>query len=291
MPRSLTSPRLGEHLESLYRRYGAAFVDTDPVSFPRRYSRRDDREVVGFVAAALAYGRVEQIRRSVGKVAAVLGERPARAVRRFDPVSGREKLSGFVHRWNDAEDVGLLLWMVRQMLERDGSIEGFFLRGYEPGHDDIGPALSSFAARALELDCAPYHPDGNLPASAGVRFFFPSPSGGSTCKRLAMFLRWMVRPDDGVDFGLWRGVRPSKLVIPLDTHVSRIASYLGLTSRRSVGWRMAQEVTAHLRIFAPEDPVRFDFALCRLGILNACPRRHDPRKCRGCDLRTVCTLS
>ena len=106
-----------------------------------------------------------------------------------------------------------------------------------------------------------------------------------------LFLRWMVRPDDGVDLGVWRHVSPSQLIIPLDTHVSRIASYLGLTQRRTVDWRMAQEVTRRLRQIDPDDPVKYDFALCRLGILDACPRRRDPIKCAGCDLLSVCTLS
>ncbi|HET6373392.1 MAG TPA: DUF2400 family protein, partial [Candidatus Polarisedimenticolia bacterium] len=103
--------------------------------------------------------------------------------------------------------------------------------------------------------------------------------------------RWMVRPDDGVDFGLWGRVRPDQLVIPLDTHVSRIAAYIGLTRRKTVDWKMALEVTSSLRRLDPADPVKYDFALCRMGILNACPRHRDPVKCHECDLVRVCTLS
>ncbi len=281
--------RLKDRLEDLYGRYGGAYLDTDPIRFPRRFRSPEDREVAGFLAAALSYGRVVQIQRSLDRIGVVMGDRPARSVRRFDPRRGHRALAGFVHRFNDARDMALLIWFVRQMLEQSGSIEAFFLEGYAEGHDDTGPALSSFARRALALDCAPWY--GALPRDAGVRFFLPSPASGSSCKRLNMFLRWMVRRDDGVDLGIWSAVSPAQLVIPLDTHVSRISTSIGLTRRRTPGWGMALDVTRALRRLDPDDPVKYDFALCRLGILQACPRRRDPVKCRGCGLRAFCSLS
>jgi uncharacterized protein (TIGR02757 family) len=123
-----------------------------------------------------------------------------------------------------------------------------------------------------------------------VRAFLSDPASGSACKRLNLFLRWMVRPDDGLDLGLWAPVRPDQLVIPLDTHEARISRYLGLSDRRTVDWKMAVEVTEGLRRLDPSDPVRYDFALSRLGILDECPRRRDPVKCRRCPLVPVCTL-
>ncbi|HEY3175381.1 MAG TPA: TIGR02757 family protein [Candidatus Polarisedimenticolia bacterium] len=281
---------LKTRLDLLYRRYGATFLDTDPICFPRRHADRQDQEVIGLVAACLAYGRVAQIKNSVERVARVLGPRPARFLSRSDPGRDRRLLRGFVHRFNDARDVGLLLHYVRQMLQECGSIEAFFLKGYSDRQGDIGPALASFATRTLALDCSPWYPSGVLPAPARVRFFLPSPGDGSTCKRLNLFLRWMVRPDDGVDMGLWNGVPPSKLVIPLDTHVSRISSHLGLTARRTVDWKMAIEVTSRLRELDPDDPVKYDFALCRLGILEGCPRHRDPARCGLCELRMATGL-
>lgn len=269
-------------LDRLHGRYGATYLETDPVSFPRKFTSADDREVAAFLATALAYGRVAQIKKSLERIGAVLGERPARFIRQFDPVRDRRAFSGFVHRFNDARDVGLLLYYMRQMLETSGSMEAFFLAGYQPAHDDIGPALSSFVRRALSLDCKPWYPSGRLPSDAGVRFFLPSPEDGSTCKRLNLFLRWMVRSDDGVDMGLWNGVDPSQLVIPLDTHVSKISIAMGLTSRRTVDWKMAREVTARLRALEPRDPVKYDFALCRLGMLESCPRHTDSATCPLC---------
>lgn len=288
---STAAAGLKAHLDLLYGRYGASFLETDPICFPRRYADRDDREVIGFLATCLAYGRVAHIKSSVERVVEVLGPRPARFIRRLDPARARRLLRGFVHRFNDARDVGLLLHYVRQMLEERGSIEGYFLSGYSDQQEDVGPALASFASRTLDLDCSPWYPAGRVPAAAGVRFFLPSPGDGSSCKRLNLFLRWMVRADDGVDMGLWNRVSPSKLVIPLDTHVSRISSFIGLTARRTVDWKMAIEVTSRLRELDPDDPVKYDFALCRLGILEGCPNHRDASRCGLCELRMVCAPS
>lgn len=282
---------LRRRLDGLYRRYGSGYLHTDPVHFPRRYAAPDDREVSAFLTTALAYGRVAQIHTSVDRLLSLMGEHPAAFARSFDPRADAKRLRGFVHRFNDARDVGLLVWYLGQMLRASGSLETYFLRGAAAGADDTGPALASFTRRALALDCSPFYRDGVLPADAGVRYFLPSPADGSSCKRLNLFLRWMVRSDDGVDMGLWRGVSPAQLIIPLDTHVSRIAANIGLTRRRTVNWKMAQEVTARLRRLDPHDPVKYDFALCRLGILEACPRRRDPVKCHGCGLRAMCVLA
>jgi len=283
MPR-IADARLKPLLELLYDRYGAGFLASDPICIPRRWAEPDDREVVAFLATALAYGRVAQIQASLARLLATMGPHPARSVRAFEPAAGRRKLRGFVHRFNDARDIGLLLYFMRQMIESHGSIEGFFMAGHAAGDDDVGPSLASFVRRALALDCAPYYPSGRLPDEAGVRFFLPSPEDGSTCKRLNLFLRWMVRPDDGVDFGQWRAVAPAELVIPLDTHVSRIAGAIGLTRRRTVDWKMAMEVTRRLRRLDPVDPIRYDFALSRLGILQGCPRHPRPARCELCEL-------
>ncbi len=275
---------LKARLDLLYGRYGAGYLDTDPVRHPRRYPARGDREVVAWLAACLAYGRVAQIDASLQRLLRLLGESPSGAVRTLDPRRARRLLRRFVHRFNDGRDVGLLLDYTGQMLRGWGSIGGFFARGYDPAHDDVGAALSTFVERILALDCSAWYPGGRLPDAAGVRFFLPSPRDGSTCKRLNLFLRWMVRPDDGVDLGLWPDVSPAQLVMPLDTHVSRIAARIGLTRRRTVDWKMALEVTSSLRRFEPLDPVKYDFALCRLGIVEGCPRHRGAGACGWCAL-------
>jgi len=184
---------LRRRLEDLYRHYDHRFVDPDPLELVRAQDANEDREAAGLIASALAYGNVIQIKRSVTAVLGALGERPARAVRRLDPRAAARRLRGFRHRFNDGRDVACLLFFMRQMLEQDGSIEGFFARGLQPGAPDVGPALTSFSARALALDHGGLYGRRGLPAGAGVRFFFPSPTDGSACKRLNLYLRWMAR--------------------------------------------------------------------------------------------------
>jgi len=170
------------------------------------------------------------------------------------------------------------------MLDRSGSIEAFFADGFDEASDDIGPALDSFSTRALALDLRTAY--GRLPARPGVCYFFPRPSAGSACKRLNLFLRWMVRRDE-LDLGVWSRIPPAKLVVPLDTHVIRVGRCLQLTRYTSPGWAMARDITASLRRLDPEDPVKYDFSLCHLGMMNACGFNR-PQKDAQCPLRGIC---
>ena len=257
--------RLKQRLDALYRHYDRRYVDPDPLQFVLAQRRAEDREVVGLVASSLAYGNVRQIKRSIAAVLDVLGPRPAHALRRLSPRAAHRALSSFKHRFNDGRDVACLFYFVRQMLETAGSVQAFFAAGLDPGEGHVGPALASFSARALALDHGGLYGEGPLPRRAGVRFFFPSPDDGSPCKRLNLYLRWMVRRE-GVDLGLWRAVEPGRLVIPLDAHVFAIARRVGLTRYRSPGWRMAVDITQRLRRLDPVDPVKYDFALHRMGL-------------------------
>jgi uncharacterized protein (TIGR02757 family) len=171
------------------------------------------------------------------------------------------------------------------MIDRAGSIEAFFMEGFDPDAEDLGSALDSFSRRALALDLASVYGKRAL-GRTGVCYFFPRPSAGSGCKRLNLFLRWMVRRD-AVDLGAWRSVPPSKLIVPLDTHVIRLGKCLGLTGYTSPGWRMAAEITASLRAIDPADPVRFDFSICHVGMMNACGfgRRQGDAQC---PLKGIC---
>jgi uncharacterized protein (TIGR02757 family) len=256
---------LRTRLDELYAHYDHRFVDPDPLQFVRLQTTDPDREVVGLIASALAYGNVKQIKRSIGRVVDTLGVGPAAAVDRLDPSESRRKLSGFKHRFNDARDVACLLYFMRQMRAEAGSVEAFFLRGHAAGSPDIADTLTSFAERTLALDHGGLYPGKRLPASAGVRFFFPSPRDGSACKRMNLYLRWMVRRD-GVDLGVWRGVDPGTLIIPLDAHIYAIARRVGLTRYRSPGWKMALDITRRLRKLDPLDPIKYDFAFHRMGL-------------------------
>jgi len=279
---------LKKKLDALYKNYDRAYLASDPLMFPHRYSDPADIEVVGLISAALAYGRVAMIQQNVQSILDMMGKHPARYVRRFDARAGLSDFADFSHRFNRGDDVVLLMHYMKQMLALEGSIGAFFRAGYDPDAADIGGSLAGFVERTLALDCKPVYPKGALPKKAGARYFFPSPTGGSACKRLNLYLRWMVRRNDGLDFGLWDFVRPSQLVIPLDTHIARICQLIGLTQRKSAGWPMAVEITENLKRLDPDDPVKYDFAICRLGILDKCPATPLPRKCAACEIRSLC---
>ncbi len=254
-------------LEELYRQYDHRFVAPDPLEFVRAQRTDADREVVGLLASGLAFGTVAQIKRSIAAVLEVLGPSPAGVVAVLDPQEAAARLRGFRHRWLDGRDVACLLFLARQMRSSHGSIEAFFAEGLSAGDADVGPALASFSARAVALGHGGLYRGRGIPRDAGVRYFFPSPAAGSACKRLNLFLRWMTRRD-GVDLGVWRRPDPSQLVLPLDAHTYAIARRIRLTRYRSPGWAMALDVTRRLRQFDPADPVKYDFAFHRMGLLK-----------------------
>ncbi len=269
---------LASSLERLYHDYNREDSAADPVQLVRPFSRPEDREIAGFCAAALAFGRVASVLASISTLFRIMGGRPAQFVRAFDPSEEHPELRAMVHRWTRGVDIAALLWILRQMLERSGSVEAFFAEGLADSDVDVSGALDSFSTRALAIDVRPVY--GRVPKRAGVCYFFPRPSAGSACKRLNLFLRWMVRSDE-VDLGVWRSVRPGQLIVPLDTHIIRLARCLRLTRYTSPGWKMAADVTARLRALDPRDPVRFDFSICHVGMMNACGfgRRQGDSQC------------
>lgn len=260
-------------LDRLYDSFDRTRAVADPIDCVRPFSDPADREIAGFIAAGLAFGRVASILASVSRVLAAMGPSPAAFVRAFDPRRDRPRLAGCAHRWVSADDLAGLVLVLRHVLTTSGSIESFFLEGDDPRAPDVEPGLERFALRATQID-------------RRVHSFFSRPSGGSACKRLNLFLRWMVR-SDGIDLGVWRRLSPSRLVVPLDVHVIRVGRCLGLTRYRSPGWRMAADITAALRSVDPDDPVRYDFALCHLGMLGLCGFRTQAADSR-CPMRGAC---
>ena len=271
-------------LDRLYADFNYPDSATDPIQIVRRYSRPDDREVVGFVAAALAFGRVTSVLQSIERVLAVMGRAPAAYVRQFDPGRDARAFDGIVHRWTRDRDIVALVWVLHQMMTAAGSIEAFFAQGDDPASRDVQGALDSFSMRALALDLRAAY--GRVPRRPGICYFFPRPSAGSACKRLNLFLRWMVRRD-ALDLGVWSRVSTARLVVPLDTHVIKVGRCLKLTAYTTPGWRMARDITESLRALDPEDPVKYDFALCHLGMMNACGFSRAQADSQ-CPLRGVC---
>ncbi len=271
-------------LDRLYASFNYPESARDPIQIVRRYERLEDREVVAFVAAGLAFGRVASIMASIEAVCAVLGPSPARFVRHFDPACDAASLRTLGHRWTRGEDLVGLVWTLRQLIERDGSLERSVARGLDPAAPDVQGTLEDFSRRARAIDLQPAY--GRRPRRPGTHYFFSRPSTGSACKRLNLFLRWMVRKD-AVDPGGWTTIPARQLVVPLDTHTIRVGKCLRLTRRATPGWKMAAEITAALRAFDPDDPVRYDFALCHLSMMGACGyglRQGDAQ----CQLRGFC---
>lgn len=283
MPRS-DLPTLRAALDTLYSDFNAERVVTDPIWIVHRYPRADDREVVAFIAAALAFGRVQSVLNSIDGMLAVMGPSPAAYVRAFQPARDRGAFAHLVHRWTKGVDMAALVWLMHQMIRERGSIERFFAEGLPPDATDVGDALQSFSTRALALDQKAVY--GRLKPKPGVAYFFSRPSSGGACKRLNLFLRWMVRRDQ-VDLGAWTRVRPAQLIVPLDTHVIRVGQCLRLTKLKSPGWRMAADITKSLRALDPDDPVKFDFSICHLGMMNACGFGKKQRDSQ-CPLRGCC---
>ena len=239
-----------ELVDRLYRTYNRKkYVSPDPLQFLYNYPAVCDREIAALVASSLAYGRVAQILRSVERVLSKMGTSP----HSFLLASNNRQLSrtfaGFKHRFTtDVELVSMLSGM-RAVISNHGSLNSCFVAGLKTEDRNIVPALQQFTD---ELGCA-----GN--------YLIPSPSRGSACKRLNLFLRWMVRKD-AVDPGGWAGVARNKLIVPLDVHMARIGQLLALTNRKSTDMKMAIEITESLAAFSPKDPVKYDFALTRFGI-------------------------
>jgi uncharacterized protein (TIGR02757 family) len=245
-------------LERLYRKLNRReFVHPDPLEFLYLYDEPDDREVVGLIASTLAYGRVKQILRSVGNALDRMGPHPAAFVRDSTPDSLRRAFEGFKHRFTAGDDLCRMLDGVRRTVDEHGTLGGFFSTLLRPEDETVLPALTSFVGAVTDASCVASGTEGSCP--------LPDPERGSACKRLHLFLRWMVRSDD-VDPGGWDAVPASKLIVPLDTHMHRLSLTLGLTDRRHANGRTALEVTSAFRKFSPDDPVKYDFALTRLGI-------------------------
>ncbi|MGC3997294.1 MAG: TIGR02757 family protein [Anaeromyxobacter sp.] len=267
----------------------AARVAADPVEFPRACAAPADAEVAGLLAVSLAYGRADVFKPVVARALHAMGPSPARFAEAFAAAPDPAAFEGVVYRFNRPPDLAALVAGIGELRRRHGGLGARFaalFREAGGGPEALRPALAAFAA---ELREGP-HTAALLRGRGlrGLRHLLPDPAGPGASKRWNLYLRWMVRGPDGVDLGLWPGVPPSALVVPLDTHVHRVARALGLTRRKDASWRTAEEITASLRRLDPDDPVRFDFALCHMGMSGLCPARRDPARCEACLLGAAC---
>jgi uncharacterized protein (TIGR02757 family) len=272
----------------------AARIPHDPVSFPRAWPRREDAEIAGLIAAQLAFGRVSLFLPVIRAFLDAAGPAGPRAFIEGFTAADRAKLAGLRYRWMRGDDFVLLAETLRGVFSRWPDLESVFAAHHD-GPTVIAAldgAVCELGRLALETPLARSRgvkDIADLPR--GFRYFLTAPRGGrgSACKRWNLYLRWMVRPaTEGVDLGLWTAIRPAALVIPLDTHVARLARFTGLTTRKDSSWRTAEAITASLRVFDAQDPVRFDFALAHLGISGACAGHRAAAICATCPLDAVC---
>jgi len=265
-------------LDNFYRTFD--FEGTrarDPIEFPHSYSDSADQEISGFIAAVFAYGNVNLFKPVERALFSKMGSSPYSFILDFDVRKQRRIFEGIKYRFNENDDIVALFYMLHVLLKEHGSIEAVFKMHYGDDDRDIGQALSALIGDLAATDTSPVY--GRNLKPAGLLQFIPSPSKGSACKRMNLFLRWMIRDRD-IDFGIWKGIPKGKLIMPLDTHIARISKCLGFTNRKSQDWKMAVEITEALKKLDPEDPLKYDFALCHQGISGVCSAKN----CEGCKL-------
>jgi uncharacterized protein (TIGR02757 family) len=250
---------MGPALEELYSHYNRfEHIHPDPLEFVYLYDNKLDMELSAFIASALAYGRVRQILKSVRSVLDIMGPSPSSFLLENRPAVIRKAFHSFKHRFTTGAILSDLLVALGKLTRKYGSLESCFQAGFRRQDPNILPALAELIKKLEQA------------GGRTMPTFLPSPDGGSACKRLNLFLRWMVRSDK-VDPGIWQSVPASHLIVPLDTHMHRIALSMGLTSRKQADMRCAVEITGAFRSIRPDDPVRYDFALTRLGIVPGAP--------------------
>lgn len=242
-----------ELLEAVYDRFNRPeYIEPDPLQAVLKYRSLRDRELVGLIAAGLAYGRVASILVSVDKVLKILGPQPSKRIEEVDDAWLDESFASFRHRWTTGAEVAGLLKGIRNTRTQYGSLEKCFLSA-ESDDPSVMPGLTVLMQSLLK--------EGGLQKNS----LLPQPASGSASKRPLLFLRWMVR-SDAVDPGGWKNVSPSALIVPLDTHMYQFAKKMRMTRRKQANLKTAIEITSKYAKFCPEDPVKYDFALTRLGI-------------------------
>ncbi|MBX3730648.1 MAG: TIGR02757 family protein [Candidatus Sumerlaeia bacterium] len=274
---TLSAARLRVLLEGLHAEFHRPeWLGSDPLGIVRTYDDPADREVVALIAASFAFGNVKAIRSSLNAILEPLGPHPAAMLAERAPADWGRHYRGFLYRWVRAQDLRLYLSWLGEALRRHQSLGNLWAALDQPGEATTVPTLARWIEALTALPTSGLRPRRRqlrratgecsiLPS--GAHLLLTSPAGRSGCKRMNLFLRWVCRPDDGIDLGLWP-VSPARLVMPVDTHVLQAARLLGLTRRTTADLRTALKITDALRAVAPEDPTRYDFALVRPGILG-----------------------
>jgi uncharacterized protein (TIGR02757 family) len=249
---------LKQKLEYHYNAFDKSKLEPDPLQFPHLFEDEKDIEVMAFIASVFAYGNVKQIINSLNTFLLIANNRPFKFI---SNISVNKNLpTNFVHRFYSTKDILHLFQLLNLAYDENGSLKNLFLLGYDSEDENVKNTITKFNQYFLTKAQKEFKK-----LSRGIVFMFPLPEKGSACKRMNLFLRWMVRKDE-LDFGLWKEIPTSKLIIPVDTHIARICKQLNLTKRKIVGWKMAEEITNNLKKFDPNDPIKYDFAICHIGM-------------------------
>ncbi|HEX3067089.1 MAG TPA: TIGR02757 family protein [Thermoanaerobaculia bacterium] len=268
--------RLRQRLDTLVETFDVSTIAPDPLQLVLRYANPLDQEVAGLLAAAFAYGRADIVVANAGRVLERMLPSPYEYLVKFDRAEAKRRFAGFTHRFHKTPELIDLLARIAAAIRKHGTLGELFRTCYDDDDRDIGPSLTRFVEALIGSD-----------KTKALDYLLTSPANGSACKRMNLFLRWMVRRTPP-DLGIWDFVDPAKLVMPVDTHVHRIATFLGLNDRKTADWKAARALTDRLAKFDRADPVRYDFAICRLGILDLCSRKRRKANCDVCLLRDVC---
>lgn len=235
-----------------------AFIPGDPISVPHRFTQKQDIEIIAFWTAMLSWGNRKSIMTSANKLAAFMDEAPHDFMLNHSEAD-LKKFLRFSHRTFNATDALYFIQFFSSYYRQHQSLEDAFIKGLSKKSPHIEPGLMGFHELFFSLEDAPHR----------TKKHIATPERKSSCKRLNMFLRWMVRHDDkGVDFGLWKRIKPAQLLMPLDVHVDRVARKLGLLTRKQTDWQAVLELTENLKQFDAKDPVKYDFALFGIGVLD-----------------------
>jgi uncharacterized protein (TIGR02757 family) len=251
-------------LENLYSRYHRTeWIGSDPVKFVHQFRDPPDQEIVGLIAASLAYGNVTAINQSISRVLDRMENEPRHFLQQATRRDMEKTFAGFRHRWTGEQAMVQFLSDIQRTILRHGSLGALFT-GLDRPDADISETLGKWVGQLQSgRKLAP-------------KELLADPTRGSACKRLNLYLRWMVRKD-GIDPGCWAGISTSRLLVPLDTHVFGIAKACGFTRRAAADGKAVREITAAFQAICPEDPVRYDFALTRPGIVDGWkPGRNKP---------------
>lgn len=253
--------KLAEKLDYHYKAFDKTKISPDPLQFLHLYKNELDIEVIGFLASVFAYGNVKQINNTLERIRTIVKNKPYSYVVKFTKKDCND-FKGLKHRFYSQEDIINLFLVLNHVYKNHYSLKNLFLIFYNHQEPNLKNSISKFSNHLIDIVKKETN---QQEVSRGVMFMFPLPEKGSACKRMNLFLRWMVRKDE-LDFGFWSEIPTNKLVIPVDTHIAKICKSLKLTRRKNVSWKMAEEITENLKKFDPVDPVKYDFALCHIGM-------------------------